>query len=311
MNAAQQQGAACRLKKPNDLTNHRTEQTFTCTTCDLHTTLLVLYLCSMNTLAFTVELAQATGQLLLDYYRPAGIAATLKADRTVVTEADLAADELLRDALTETYPDDGVLSEEAETIFPSGKNAVWVIDPLDGTTNFSLGLQHWGVSIARLVDGIPDLGVLCFPLLDELFAASRGNGAFLNNRRLEVSPPTPEQPTRFFSCCSRTVRHYEVSLRYKTRILGSAAYGLATVARGSAILAFEATPKIWDFAASWLIVEEAGGVIAPLTGESPFPLVPGTNYEKRSFSMLAAITPELWAEGRSKIRKKSIQAESR
>jgi len=258
-----------------------------------------------NILDFTIELAQTAGERLLDYYRPAGIAATLKADHTVVTEADLAADELLRDAFAETFPNDGVLSEEAGTTFPSGKSAVWVIDPLDGTTNFSLGLQHWGVSIARLVDGIPTLGVLYFPLLDELFAASRGNGAFLNGRRLEVSPPTPDQPTSFFSCCSRTVRHYDVSLRYKTRILGSAAYGLATVARGSAILAFEATPKIWDFAASWLIVEEAGGVIAPLTGKSPFPLVPGTDYEKRSFPMLAAVTPELWEEGHSKIRQRS------
>ena len=257
-----------------------------------------------NALSFTIELAQAAGQRLLDYYRPAGITATLKADRTVVTEADLAADQLLREAIRAAFPEDGILSEEAGTTCPAGKRAVWVIDPLDGTTNFSLGLQHWGVSIARLVEGIPTLGVLYFPLLDELFSASRGNGAFLNARRLQVAPPNPAQPTSFFSCCSRTLRNYEVTLRYKTRILGSAAYGLATVARGSAVLAFEATPKIWDFAASWTIVREAGGVIAPLRGESPFPLVPGDDYEGRSFPILAAATPELWQEGRSKIRAK-------
>ena len=257
-----------------------------------------------NILDFTTEIAEAAGQLLLNYYRPAGIAVTLKPDRTVLTEADLAADQLLQNAIRSAFPDDGIISEEAGTLYPRDKGAVWVIDPLDGTTNFSLGLHYWGVSIARIVDGRPVVGALCFPLLGEMLAASKGEGAFLNGSRLEISPPTADQPVSFFSCCSRTVRHYEVSLKYKTRIFGSAAYDLATVARGSAILAFEATPKIWDFSASWLIVEEAGGVIAPLTGESPFPLIAGRDYGARSFPLLAAASPELWAEGRSKLKKR-------
>jgi myo-inositol-1(or 4)-monophosphatase len=255
-------------------------------------------------LQFASELAQETGKLLTSYYQPAGIQATLKADHTVVTQADLAADELLRSRIAQAYPEDGILSEEAGTIYPDGKSAVWIIDPLDGTTNFSLGLHYWGVSIARLVGDIPDLGVLYFPLLDELFTASKGEGAFLNGARLKVESPRPEQPTSFFSCCSRAFRYYQVDIRYKTRILGSAAYGLASVARGSAVLAFEVTPKVWDFSASWLITEEAGGLIAPLDGESPYPLVPGVDYGSISFPLLSAATPELLKEGRTKIRKK-------
>lgn len=258
----------------------------------------------MNTLEFTTQLAKEAGELLLSYYQRSGIQSQLKPDRTVVTEADLAADQLLRNRIAKAFPDDGILSEEAGTVYPADKSAVWIIDPLDGTTNFSLGLHYWGISIARLVGGMPDLGVLYFPLLDELFTASKGGCAYLNGSQLKVKPPSPEQPTSFFSCCSRAYRRYNIDIRYKTRLLGSAAYGLATVARGSAVLAFEVTPKVWDFSASWLITEEASGLIANLEGKNPYPLIPGTDYESKSYPLLAAATPELLAEGRSKIRKR-------
>ncbi len=258
----------------------------------------------MNTLKFAAQLAQRTGKLLTEYYQPSGIDVTVKSDRTVVSEADLAADQLLRGAIKEKFPEDGILSEEAGTTYPRNKGAVWVIDPLDGTTNFSLGLHYWGVSIARLVNGSPSLGVLYFPLLGELFTASKGGGAYLNGSQLKVKPPTPDQPTSFFSCCSRGNQFYEVQIGYKTRILGSAAYGLATVARGSAILAFEVTPKVWDFSASWLITQEAGGIIAPYEGEHPFPLIPGVDYASKSYPLLTAATSELLAEARSKIKRR-------
>ena len=260
----------------------------------------------MKTLEFTTQLAKETGQLLLSHYQSLGIQAELKSDQTVVTEADLAADELLRTRIREAFPKDGLLSEEAGTVFPKGKSAVWIIDPLDGTTNFSLGLHYWGVSIARLVAGVPELGVLYFPLLDELIWAEKGRGAFLNGTCLGVNPPDPDQPTSFFSCCSRANRYYQVDIRYKTRILGSAAYGLATVARGSAILAFEVTPKVWDFSASWIITKEAGGLITPLEGKNPFPLVEGYDYASKSYPLLTAATQELLEEGKSKIRKREI-----
>ena len=153
-------------------------------------------------------------------------------------------------------------------------------------------------------NGFPVTGVLYFPLLNEIFTAEKGEGAFLNGNQLEVKPPSPSQYTSFFSCCSRTIRYYDIDLKYKTRILGSAAYGLATVARGSAIISLEVTPKIWDFSASWLITKEAKGYITPLAGKEPFPLSPGVDYANLSYPLLAAATPELLAEGKTKIRKK-------
>lgn len=254
-----------------------------------------------DVLEFASGLALSTGKLLMEYYQPTGIKTRLKGDRTALTEADLAADRLIHERIQEFYPKDGILTEEADTVFPKGKRAVWVADPLDGTTNFSLGLHYWGVSLARLVEGEPDTAALYFPALGELFTAQRGQGAYLNGEPLHTKTPDAEQPFAFFSCCSRTHRRYDVGIRYKTRILGSAAYGLTTVARGSAVLALEVTPKIWDFAASWLVTREAGGLIQALGGQEIFPLGAGIDYGLRPYPILAAATPKLQAEAMGKI----------
>ena len=257
-----------------------------------------------NTMEYAIRLAKDVGNQTLQYFQASGVQAKLKSDHTVVTEADLAADQYIHASIQENFPEDGIISEENHTVFPADKTFVWIIDPLDGTTNFSLGLHYWGVSIARLRDGTPDLAVLYFPVLDELFTASLGGGAFLNGSRLQVKIPEPNLPSTIFSCCSRAHRYFQIDLRYKTRILGSAAYGLCTVARGSAVVAFEVTPKVWDFSGSWLVVREAGGVIIPLDGNSPFPLMPGTDYGSIKYPMLVAATQAKWGEARSKIQKK-------
>lgn len=253
-------------------------------------------------LEFANQLALQTGELLLDFYQNDGRHARTKLDRSVVTEADIAADRFISQSIQESFPNDILLSEELKPSLPhEASRAVWVIDPLDGTTNFSLGLPTWGVSIARLVDGWPEIAALNFPLLGEGYQAQRGQGAYLNNEPIHVKPPIPDQPAAFFSCCSRTHRKYTVMVPYKPRILGSAAYGLCTVARGIAVLGFEATPKIWDIAAAWLLVTEAGGVIESHAGANPFPLVPGTDYSQRDFPTLAAATQELVSRARKQL----------
>ena len=230
-------------------------------------------------LDFAANLARETGQLLVTQYTQTDRLTRLKADRSVVTEADLKADRLISKRLQESYPDDMLLSEELQPCFEGGVGKkLWIIDPLDGTTNFSLGLQIWGVLIARLVDGWPELGVLHFPLLGETYTAERGQGAYLNNERIRVKPPDEHTHASFFACCGRTHRRYEVRVPYKPRILGSAAYSLCAVGRGMAIAAFEATPKIWDIAAGWLLVREAGGLVETYDESEPFPLLSGEEY---------------------------------
>ncbi len=254
-----------------------------------------------DALEFAVQLAHQAGHLLLDHLRHTTIA-RLKTDQSIVTDADLAADRLIAGEIQANFPGEPILSEELQPQLSSAPDGhMWVVDPLDGTTNFSLGLPFWGISIARLYNGMPEVGVLYFPQLDELYSARAGKGAEYNGSNLDCKHPLANQPVSFFSCCSRTYRKFDVKLRYKPRILGSAAYSLCSVARGMAIIAFEATPKVWDLAAAWLLVREAGGAIGSYDGSEPFPLQEGIDYHRTSFPTIAAISAYHLEEARQRI----------
>jgi myo-inositol-1(or 4)-monophosphatase len=264
----------------------------------------------MNALNFAVQLARETGQLLMRYFNPQGSSSELKADKSVVTEADLAADRLITRAIGDQYPDDSLISEELHPVHqpPASfkSECVWVVDPLDGTTNFSLGLPIWGVSIARLAAGWPEIGVLYFPMFDELYIAQRGVGAKFNGEPLQISAPDKDNQTSFFSSCSRTYRLYDVGIRFKPRILGSAAYTFCAVSRGVAILGFEATPKIWDISGGWLLVNEAQGCVEVLdNAKQPFPLLPDMDYRKINFPTVMAASPYLLQLARKQLKLKS------
>ena len=252
-----------------------------------------------------LDLAHQVGDLLKTYFEHADLDTHLKADNSVVTEADIAADELISSSLKKAFPNDLLLSEELSPEATgdgssTGAN-LWIIDPLDGTTNFSLGLQYWGVLLTRLQAGYPVLTVMYFPLVHELYVAQRGHGASLNGQSLQVKPPDSQNRNTFFSCCSRTHKRYQVSIPYKSRILGSAAYSLCAVARGIALVSFEATPKIWDIAGGWLLVQEAGGAVDTLDDSQPFPVHLDRSYARQNFPTLAAATPELLQRSRSQI----------
>jgi myo-inositol-1(or 4)-monophosphatase len=255
-------------------------------------------------LEFAISLALETGELLQKYYDPAGIQASAKPDKTVVTAADLAADDLVTGKINTQFPLDGIVSEESTHFLIDPHSPTWVIDPLDGTTNYCLGLPIWGVSIARLVDGFPELGVVFFPRINELYFARRGSGAFLNHNSIFSRAPDPSQPMSFFACCSRTFRNFNINVPYKPRIMGSSAYSFCMVARGSALMSFDATPKIWDLSAVWLLIEESGGIIQSFEETPVFPIKTGIDYSLTSYSVLAAATPNLMEKGRSFIKKK-------
>ncbi|MGD2027463.1 MAG: inositol monophosphatase family protein [Anaerolineales bacterium] len=258
-----------------------------------------------DTLTFAENLAREAGQMLTSYFNLQGTSTATKEDKTLVTDADLAADSLIRDSIQSAFPDDHVLTEETGITPPETDRPLWVIDPLDGTTNFSLGLHTWGVSIARLAGGYPKVAALYFPLFGELYSSRRGAGAFLNGQPLEINPAHAARRTAFFTCCSRTFRRYEVTVRYKTRILGSAAYDFCCVARGAAIAGFQATPKIWDIAAGWLVLEEAGGSAQLHSEGSPFPFRVKSGYQKVNYPTVMAANPDLGEKIRSQIARKN------
>jgi myo-inositol-1(or 4)-monophosphatase len=235
-------------------------------------------------------------QLLLQGYGK--VTAARKSDGSLVTETDHAVDQFITTQLAAAFPAHAILSEERNTEYDPSADLTWVIDPLDGTTNFARGLPIWGVSVALLYRGLPLLGLLNFPSLHEIYEASYQRGAVLNGRPLATAADSHTTDQHFLMLCTRTPRRYTIDTPLKPRILGSAAYHIASVANGSALAGIEATPKLWDLAAALLILKEAGGSYQRLDNQQAiFPLAPvAAGYEQTSFPLLAAANDKILDE---------------
>jgi myo-inositol-1(or 4)-monophosphatase len=238
-------------------------------------------------LDFAAELAAECGALAVETFGQH--TAQRKSDGTLVTQTDEAIDRLISTRIGNAYPDHAILSEEQATIYDPSVEFTWVVDPLDGTTNFTNGLPIWGVSIALLRGGRPVVGVLDFPLLGEQYHAALGGGAARGIERLATATLAVPNDEQFLMKCTRTDRLYRLATPLKSRIMGSAAYHICKVADGTALAGIEASPKVWDLAAAWLIVKEAGGEIVTASGEAIFPLIADRrDYRTRSFITLTA-----------------------
>jgi myo-inositol-1(or 4)-monophosphatase len=238
--------------------------------------------------------ARAAGQVLLDWIGRFQAREKGKAD--LVTEADLAAQQVVRDHVLGAFPDHGLLGEEArETIRPESPYR-WIIDPLDGTTNYVHGLPCYAVSLGLEHQGKIVAGTIYDPQRDECFTARAGGGAFLNGRPMHVSNTqsladalvAASFPHRVERGAREIADFIEVLLASRAiRRMGSAAINLANVACGRFDAYWATDNKIWDVAAGELLVREAGGIITNVTG-GPF------NLERPK--LIAAATPRLHAE---------------
>ena len=255
-----------------------------------------------ETLQWTIELARAAGTRLLDWF--GNVTAERKSDGTLVTQADTEVDQFLSERVRASYPRDEIISEELHSNYTgdASATATWVFDPLDGTTNFANGLPIWGISIARLKDGHPQLGVLYFPMIDEMLHVERGKGAYLNGERFRAPNADKMEWNDVFACDALVLKRYDVGHHGKTRVLGAAAFDLVSVATGRARALLLARPKLWDVAAGWLLVEEAGAVIEALDNKVPFPLQLDKDYAIESFPLVAAVSPAIHATIRANIR---------
>ena len=195
-----------------------------------------------------------------------------KADGSLVTRTDEQIDALVTERIAATFPAHAILSEERSTAYDADADYTWVIDPVDGTTNYVRGLPVWGVSVALLHNGEPVVGVVDFPLLGERFAAALGDGASRNGEAIATATAEQVDDQNFLMKCTRTDSLFAIRSPLKSRIMGSAAYHVCKVADGSALAGIEATPKVWDLAAAYLIVKEAGGLLTRSGGEAVFPL---------------------------------------
>jgi myo-inositol-1(or 4)-monophosphatase len=198
-----------------------------------------------------------------------------------VTEVDQAAERMIIETLLGAYPGHGILGEESGKEFGAkDSDYVWIIDPLDGTTNFIHGFPVYCVSIALAVKGKIEHAVVYDPTRNDLFTATRGRGAFLNERRIRVSKRAqlkdclistgfPFRPGDNFRAYMRMFA--EITQRTAgVRRPGAAALDLAYVAAGFTDGFFETGLSIWDVAAGSLLVTEAGGLVGNFTGEADF-----------------------------------------
>jgi myo-inositol-1(or 4)-monophosphatase len=198
-----------------------------------------------------------------------------------VTEVDLASENAIIETLLTAYPHHGILAEESgKTHGNPDADHVWIIDPLDGTTNFIHGFPVYCVSIALAVNGKVEQAVVYDPSRNDLFTATKGRGAYMNDRRLRTSKPTqmheclistgfPFRPGDNFNQYLRLmgdVMQRTAGLRRP----GAAALDLAYVAAGFTDAFFEPGLQIWDVAAGSWLVTEAGGLVGNFTGEADF-----------------------------------------
>jgi myo-inositol-1(or 4)-monophosphatase len=241
--------------------------------------------------------AQRVGvQLLADFGSARGVE---KDDGSLVTQSDRWADNEIRSSITTAFPAHAVLSEEAEHGFTDAE-WTWIIDPLDGTTNFTRGIPLWGISIGLLYRGQPVFGYVYFPPLDRAYHGywqgdtdlEMPTGAYLNDRPIHVSQDAPSG-NHFFSLCARSLHIWQPGFPCKVRMLGVATYNFLMVAEGASLGGVEATPKIWDLAAVWPIVQAAGGVWVSLRDEPTFPAVVGRNYGSYALPSLIVNDREL------------------
>lgn len=220
------------------------------------------------------DTARAAGNILRERFgQPHEI--HFKGAIDLVTEADRAAEDLIASRLREAYPDHELLCEEGSRGASSPSLFRWVVDPLDGTTNFAHGMPTFAVSIALEESGVPVVGVVYDPMRDELFAAQRGLGATLNGRQIRVSATSTLissiLATGFSYDFSRRAHQADIWRDFLTQVqairqTGSAALNLCYIAAGRLDGYWERGIQPWDVAAGALMVIEAGGMTTDLRG---------------------------------------------
>lgn len=226
-------------------------------------------------LNFAIETARQAGAILHEKFGKK-INISMKGQANLVTEADLASEKLIVEKIQSHYPKHSILAEESgHTSVDGHTNWRWIIDPLDGTTNFAHGYPCFAVTIALEHEGQIVVGVTYDPTRDELFAAERGKGASLNNKSIRVSDTselgnalvTTGFPYNFRNegNFSRHLLDFMVKSRGVRRD-GSAAIDLAYVACGRFDGFWEEGLNPWDVAAGYLLIEEAGGAVSYYDG---------------------------------------------
>jgi myo-inositol-1(or 4)-monophosphatase len=225
-------------------------------------------------LGVAVEIARQAGSILMPYFHRR-VAVEYKGDVDLVTEADRASEAFILGRLCAYFPDHAIVAEEGGG-HESASPYRWYVDPLDGTTNFAHGFPIFAVSIALEREGESVVGVIYDPTRDEMFAAEKGAGAFLNGEAIRVSRVERLEEALVTTGFPSKKRHQNPNIHYYhqmnmqthgVRRPGSAALDLAYVAAGRMDGFWEFHLQPWDLAAGRLLVEEAGGMVTDAAGQ--------------------------------------------
>lgn len=216
-------------------------------------------------LAAVMDWARHAGEIALRHFRQ--VLPERKADRSMVTAADREIERYLRSELARLYPTHGILGEEyGRSEAGSRPRLIWAVDPLDGTVAYAAGLPIWAVSLGLLEDGQPVAGVVYLPLVNEMYWAMAGEGAYFNSQRMTMPETTAVDKDDFLCVPSNSHRRYRIAFAGKCRSFGSTAAHLVYVARGSAWGAVLGRVHLWDIAGGAAILHEAGGRLESLGG---------------------------------------------
>ncbi|MBU9844146.1 MULTISPECIES: inositol-1-monophosphatase [Rahnella] len=228
-------------------------------------------------LTIAVRAARKAGNLIAKHYEtPDSVESTQKGTNDFVTNVDRDAEHMIIDVIRKSYPKHTIISEECGELEGEDKDVQWIIDPLDGTTNFVKRFPHFAVSIAVRIKGRTEVAVVYDPMRNELFTATRGQGAQLNGYRLRGTNAKDLDGTILatgfpFKAKQHATSYMNVVGKLFTecadfRRTGSAALDLAYVAAGRVDGFFEIALKPWDFAGGELLVRESGGVVTDFVG---------------------------------------------
>lgn len=225
-----------------------------------------------KSLSIAIKAAKDAGNELRKYYGNTSI--TFKQDMSIVTEADIVADKLIKEIITSNFPTHGLLSEETG-LLNSNSEYLWVIDPLDGTTNFSVQNPFFATSIGLLHKNKPILGVIYSPIQNELFYAEVNNGAYMNDSLIKVDNDSKLEKS-FISFCNgrddksrRKMIQIFKNIKIKNNVIrqvGAVALELCYVAMGRFGALIMPGVNSWDVLAGILIVKEAHGVTTDFDG---------------------------------------------
>ncbi len=224
-----------------------------------------------------VEAVQRAGRMAQELQ--GRVAHAIKRDGTAVTDMDRDVESQLRILLHARFPADRVLGEEQGFTGPEGGSRVWVIDPIDGTTNYALGLPVWAVSLGLLEEGVPQWGCVFLPVLNQTYLAKKGEGAARNGDPIAPLDRNRMENEDILGITSEGVKEYDYRVPQKIRAMGSAAAQAVFVAGGHYVGYFLDTWYIWDIAAALLIAREAGVRVTDWKGR-PFDRFPQVGLDK-------------------------------